>query len=69
MRELKRSIARNMMKALGVEQINKKKCLNKSNQNVSYFSLHWREYFDPASKISKYVKRVAKSGKRSISRA
>lgn len=56
MRELKRSIARNLMKMHGVEQINKKR-LNRSvkgkHKKVSFFSLHWKEYLDPESKYRK----------------
>ena len=40
MRELKRSIAREVMKRAGFSRINKKRA---SLGGRSYFSLHWRE--------------------------
>ena len=63
MRELKRSIARNLMKMHGVDQINKKKFLIPgSNTKRSYFSLHWRDYLNSESEqrkdLRKKIKRV-----------
>lgn len=50
MRELKRSIARNLMKIHGIEQINKKKFLVPGSKTKrSYFSLHWKDYLNPES--------------------
>jgi hypothetical protein len=58
MRELKRSIARNLMKMHGVEQINKKKFLVPgSGVKRSYFSLHWRDYLNPKSKQRKDLRK------------
>ncbi|MBO7385658.1 MAG: hypothetical protein J6U63_04900 [Clostridia bacterium] len=67
MRELKRSIARHMMELHGIDKINKKKHwkpakrgkhsseYQKQNDGrmVSFFSLHWKEYLDPESKLRK----------------
>ena len=67
MRELKRSIARHLMEMHGMTQINKKKHWKPTStggrrstfqqQNdgrmVSFFSLHWKEYLDPESKLRK----------------
>lgn len=46
MRELKRSIARANMKALGMEKINKKRVVqvNGKAERKSLFGQHWREY-------------------------
>lgn len=60
MRELKRSIARNLMKMHGVEQINKKKFLVPFINNTkkrSYFSLHWRDYLNPESEQRKDLRK------------
>lgn len=46
MRELKRSIARNLIKQNGIEKVNKKK---PSQGNKSFFALHWRDLFAFAS--------------------
>lgn len=64
MRELKRSVARNLMKMHGVEQINKRKFLIPgSKAKRSYFSLYWRDYLNPESKqrkdLHKKIKRAA----------
>lgn len=59
MRELKRSIARHLMKLQGVERINKKQFLLRDNdghatgKRTSYFALHWREYLDPTNTFHK----------------
>ena len=66
-RSLKRSIARNLMELHGVDQINKKKHWKPNRtggrkslyqqqndgRKVSFFSLHWKEYLDPESKLRK----------------
>lgn len=66
-RSLERSIARHLMELHGVDQINKKKhwkpnrtggrrsLYQKQNDGkmVSFFSLHWKEYLDPESKLRK----------------
>lgn len=58
MRELKRSIARNLMKMHGVEQINKKKfLLPGSKKKRSYFSLHWKDYLNPESEQRKDLRK------------
>ena len=52
MRELRRSIARNLMEMHGIEQINKKKFsvpFVRNSKKRSYFSLHWRDYLNPES--------------------
>lgn len=60
MRELKRSIARNLMKMHGIEQINKKKFLIPgSKKKRSYFSLHWRDYLNPESEQRKDLRKKA----------
>ena len=60
MRELKRSIARNLMKMHGVEQINKKKFLVPGSRvKRSYFSLHWRDYLNPKSEQRKDLRKKA----------
>lgn len=64
MRELKHSVARNLMKMHGAEQINKKKfLLPGSKKKRSYFSLHWRDYLNPESEqrkdLRKKIKRAA----------
>ena len=60
MRELKRSIARHLMEMNGIAQINKRNKENPMRRDrygrtpkASYFSLHWREYLDPASPYRK----------------
>lgn len=58
MRELKRSIARNLMKMHGIEQINKKKFLvSGAKTKRSYFSLHWRDYLNPESEQRKDLRK------------
>ena len=67
MRDIKRNIARHLMEMHGMKQINKKNRWKPTNtgknksqyqqQNsgkmVSLFSLHWKEYLDPESKLRK----------------
>ena len=65
MRDIKRSIARHLMEMHGIDQINKKKHWKPTNKGgskfqqqndgkmVSFFSLHWKEYLDPESKLRK----------------
>lgn len=43
MRELKRNIARNLMKLNRIEKINKRK---PSQNSRSYFSLNWRNFVE-----------------------
>lgn len=67
MRELKRSIARHLMEMHGMTQINKKQHWKPTSTGgrksqfqqhndgrmVSFFSLHWKEYLNPESKLRK----------------
>lgn len=59
MRELKRSIARHLMKRHGIEKINKKRFLvvNKDGSTTgkrqSYFARYWRDYVDPNNRKHK----------------
>lgn len=74
MRELKRSVARNLMKMHGVEQINKKKFLIPGGKaKRSYFSLHWRDYLNPESEqrkdLRKKIERVVAFRRRAGVRA
>ena len=51
-RSLKRSIARHIMEIDGAYQINKKKYQRPKGKNlaeVSFFSLHWKDYLNPNS--------------------
>ena len=67
MRELKRSIARHLMEMHGVEKINKKQFEPRarngeqkqpnSGKKVSFFSMHWKEYLDPASDYRKALEK------------
>jgi hypothetical protein len=60
MRELKRSVARNLMKMHGIEQINKKKFLIPgSKAKRSYFSMYWRDYLNPESEQRKDLRKKA----------
>ena len=60
MRDIKRRIARHLMELHGVEQINKKKYIQRARdgqadgvRKKSFFALHWREYLDPVSDYRK----------------
>lgn len=71
MRELKRSIARNLMKMHGIEQINKKKFLvPNSKAKRSYFSMYWRDYLNPESEqrkdLRKKIRRAAAALRRRV---
>lgn len=44
MRKLKRTIARNRMKAAGVHGFNRQSCGHCGNKHPSYFAEHWREF-------------------------
>lgn len=49
-RSLKRSVAHCIMEIDGITQINKKKCRKpESKREVSFFSLHWKDYLNPKS--------------------
>ena len=69
MRELKRSIARHLMKLQGIERINKKqfRVYNGNGANTgkrqSYFARHWREYLDPSNKLHKRAVQKMKSAR------
>ena len=67
MRDIKRRIARHLMEMHGVEQINKKKYIQRAKdghadgvRKKSFFALHWREYLDPASDYRKDLEKKLK---------
>jgi len=57
MRKYLRAIARSQMEAQGVKHINKKKIPVRNGQGkdtgarVSFFSLYWRDYVNPRSRM------------------
>ena len=72
MRKYKREIARSQMTAQGVKHINKKVIPVRNGAGkdtgarVSFFSIYWRDYIDPKSKIARKLERKQKRGLRRL---
>lgn len=69
MRELKRSIARHLMKLDGIEHMNKKLYMvhdkngNTTGKRQSFFARHWREYLNLKHPLRQRVARKMKIGR------